>query len=203
MTVHLNACSQIWLAADGWFFPGTPVSSTNKTDHHDITEILLKVALNTITPHPLNYSMHPPVLTIIRGHISMDISTFLCYLNTLVGSVSFMLLFHIVAPKKVMWCEMLEYHPGIWHWICLSHMLFYFTIFRIQKLSLINIKLVFQFLLTFYLTICVVHKFLKAIMGIRWHRISMYLKIKEVCGRPSAEESKRKNLYLDYLFQLR
>jgi len=25
------------------------VSSTNKTDHHDITEILLKVALNTIT----------------------------------------------------------------------------------------------------------------------------------------------------------
>jgi len=30
------------------FSPGTPVSSTNKTDHHDITEILLKVALNTI-----------------------------------------------------------------------------------------------------------------------------------------------------------
>ena len=27
--------------------PGTPVSSTNKTDHHDIAEILLKVALNT------------------------------------------------------------------------------------------------------------------------------------------------------------
>jgi len=31
------------------FSPGTPVSSTNKTDHHNITEILLKVALNTIT----------------------------------------------------------------------------------------------------------------------------------------------------------
>jgi hypothetical protein len=29
--------------------PGTPVSSTNETDCHDITEILLKVALNTIT----------------------------------------------------------------------------------------------------------------------------------------------------------
>jgi hypothetical protein len=27
---------------------GTPVSSTNKTDHHDITEILLKVGLNTL-----------------------------------------------------------------------------------------------------------------------------------------------------------
>jgi hypothetical protein len=36
-------------ATDQWFFPGTLVSSTNKTDHHDITEILLKVALNTIT----------------------------------------------------------------------------------------------------------------------------------------------------------
>ena len=31
-----------------WFSPGTPVSSTNKTGHHDIAEILLKVALNTI-----------------------------------------------------------------------------------------------------------------------------------------------------------
>jgi hypothetical protein len=29
------------------FSPGTPVSSTNKTDSHDMTEILLKVALNT------------------------------------------------------------------------------------------------------------------------------------------------------------
>jgi hypothetical protein len=28
---------------------GTSVSSINKTDRHDITEILLKVALNTIT----------------------------------------------------------------------------------------------------------------------------------------------------------
>ena len=26
---------------------GTPVSSISKTDYHDITEILLKVALNT------------------------------------------------------------------------------------------------------------------------------------------------------------
>ena len=31
-----------------WFSPGTIVSSTNKTDRHDISEILLKVALNTI-----------------------------------------------------------------------------------------------------------------------------------------------------------
>jgi hypothetical protein len=30
-----------------WFSPGTLASSTTKTDHHDIAEILLKVALNT------------------------------------------------------------------------------------------------------------------------------------------------------------
>jgi hypothetical protein len=35
-----------------WFSPYTPVSSTNKTCRHDIAEILLKVALNTITLTP-------------------------------------------------------------------------------------------------------------------------------------------------------
>jgi hypothetical protein len=37
-----------WLAVGRWFPPGTPVSSTNKTDGHDIIETLLKVALSTI-----------------------------------------------------------------------------------------------------------------------------------------------------------
>ena len=37
-----------WLARGQWVSPGPPVSSTNKTDRHDITEILLKVALSTI-----------------------------------------------------------------------------------------------------------------------------------------------------------
>jgi hypothetical protein len=33
--------------AGQWFSLGTLVSSTNKTDRHDITKILLKVTLNT------------------------------------------------------------------------------------------------------------------------------------------------------------
>jgi hypothetical protein len=37
------------LATVQWFSSGTPVSSTNKTDRDDITEILLKVAFSTIT----------------------------------------------------------------------------------------------------------------------------------------------------------
>jgi hypothetical protein len=38
-----KAC--ILLAVSRWFSPDTSVYSTNKTDCHDITEILLKVAL--------------------------------------------------------------------------------------------------------------------------------------------------------------
>jgi hypothetical protein len=37
-----------WLMAGRWFSPSTLVSATNKTDCHDVPEILLKVALNTI-----------------------------------------------------------------------------------------------------------------------------------------------------------
>ena len=46
-----TVCDQVCqrLATDRWFSPGTPVSTTNNTDRHNITEILLKVALNTIT----------------------------------------------------------------------------------------------------------------------------------------------------------
>ena len=43
-------CNKVcqWLAASWWFYPGAPFSFTNKTDH-DISEILLKLALNTLT----------------------------------------------------------------------------------------------------------------------------------------------------------
>ena len=42
-------CDKVYqlLAHCRWFSPGTPASSTTKTGHHDIAEILLKVALNT------------------------------------------------------------------------------------------------------------------------------------------------------------
>ena len=41
-----NVCQL--LATGLWFSLCPPISSTNKTDRHDITEILLKVALNTM-----------------------------------------------------------------------------------------------------------------------------------------------------------
>jgi hypothetical protein len=45
--IHSNKVYQL-LAHGRCFSPGTPASSTTKTGHHDIAEILLKVALNTI-----------------------------------------------------------------------------------------------------------------------------------------------------------
>jgi hypothetical protein len=44
----------MWYATGRWFSPGTAVSSTNKTDNHDIadiTELLLNVTLSTIKPN--------------------------------------------------------------------------------------------------------------------------------------------------------
>jgi hypothetical protein len=38
-----------WVVAGGCFSPDPPVSSTNKTDRHNMTQILLRVALNIIT----------------------------------------------------------------------------------------------------------------------------------------------------------
>jgi hypothetical protein len=41
-----------WLATGRWSSLGTPISSTNKTNRRDITEILLKVAQDTINHQP-------------------------------------------------------------------------------------------------------------------------------------------------------
>ena len=51
VVLDTTLCDKVyrWFAIGLWFSPGTLVSFTNNTDHNDITEILLKVALNTIT----------------------------------------------------------------------------------------------------------------------------------------------------------
>ena len=46
MPITTKVCH--WFTTGRWFSSGTPVSSTNNTDRHDMTELLLKVALNTI-----------------------------------------------------------------------------------------------------------------------------------------------------------
>ena len=43
--LNTTLCDKVcqWLVTGQWFSSGPPVSYTNKNDHHDIAEILLKV----------------------------------------------------------------------------------------------------------------------------------------------------------------
>jgi hypothetical protein len=56
-----------WFATRRWFSLSTPVSSTNKTDRHDITEILLKVALNIISLKTINQPYFAKRLPLVIG----------------------------------------------------------------------------------------------------------------------------------------
>jgi hypothetical protein len=56
------------LAHGRWFSPGTPASSTTKTGRHEITEILLKVALNT-----KNQNQIKPIIKIRRVGIQFAV----------------------------------------------------------------------------------------------------------------------------------
>jgi len=69
-------CDQVcqWLATGQWFSPGTPVSSTNKTDRNNITEIMMKVALNTV--------IHPSLLNFFC-HCDCLVWTYICILSLL------------------------------------------------------------------------------------------------------------------------
>ena len=65
-----------WLVADPWFSPGTLISSTNETDRHDITEILLKVTLRTITPNSSStYNTDRHDITEILFEVTLNIIT--------------------------------------------------------------------------------------------------------------------------------
>jgi hypothetical protein len=47
---------RLFSTLSGWFSPGTPVSSTEKkTDRHDITEMLLKVAFVTASMFEIKF----------------------------------------------------------------------------------------------------------------------------------------------------
>ena len=56
------------------FSPGPPVSSTNKTNFHYITEILLKVALNTIKQTNTYFKMSLKILSSISGMLTSPVS---------------------------------------------------------------------------------------------------------------------------------
>jgi hypothetical protein len=66
--LHTITCLKHLLFKE-WFSPGTPASSTTKTGRHDIAEILLKVAINTII-HSFNQKKNEGIIT--GFHISQQ-----------------------------------------------------------------------------------------------------------------------------------
>jgi hypothetical protein len=54
------------LARGRWFSPGTPASSTTKNGRHNIAEILLKVASNTIKLNPIKKSIAEDEIVLLK-----------------------------------------------------------------------------------------------------------------------------------------
>jgi hypothetical protein len=83
-----------WLAIGRWFSLGTPVSSTNKTDRHDITKILLKVALSTI--NQTNQSM-------IIVEVATPLEIFCMFCTFMVNMILMAILLLYVSLLYVNW----------------------------------------------------------------------------------------------------
>ena len=119
-------------------FHCTYINSTNKTDHHDITEILLKVAFNTINPNPAN-----PIIKKLG-----IISKLLIYLHNPSDIISKLLLNYLHNPSGIISKLLLIYlhnHSGIISKLLLiylhnpsgiiSKLLFTCTILQVSSLS--------------------------------------------------------------------
>jgi hypothetical protein len=110
---HYHTHSSHLLYTGRWFSLGTPVSSTNKTDHHNITEILLKMALNTIKSTNQLLINH----CINRGEI----------LSSLIKKKwkSVLLVEETGVPRE-------NHRPVASHWQTLSHNVVHLTLTGIQ-----------------------------------------------------------------------
>ena len=99
-----------WLAAGRWFSPGTLVSPTNKTDRRDIAEILLKVALNSMTT--LYFTFYIWFVAVLWSPYSVYFTFYICIV------VPLLCIFHIL--HKICRCIVvpLLYIFHILHMIC-------------------------------------------------------------------------------------
>ena len=82
-----------WLATGRWFSPGPSVSSTNKTDRHNITEIFLKVALNTIKQTNINDSDWNNCVLLVLCEFGCDICN--------IKLSKLLISFHFIFIKKI------------------------------------------------------------------------------------------------------
>ena len=94
-------CDKIcqWLVTGRWFSAGPLVSSTNKTDRHDISEILLKVELNTIILTPLKYLFLCVSWIVLYTCEWMQIKICLLYYTAFLNNAIQQLIYIYVVPS--------------------------------------------------------------------------------------------------------
>jgi len=95
-----------WLRADRRFSPG---SSTSKTDHHNITEILLKVAINTLKT--LTLGMKDYAILVI---FLFQIMIYILVTTLLKSHISLAPLYWYVAAWEMIFCTMLHLFDDLW-----------------------------------------------------------------------------------------
>ena len=89
-----------------WFSLGSRVSSTNKTDIHDITEILLKVVLNTITLQIIYLYIGILLYVCLFFHQIFVLSYFKKTYYFFTGSLLFM---YLMVPAIKFWVKKRRY----------------------------------------------------------------------------------------------
>jgi hypothetical protein len=107
-----------WRKVDRWFSPGTPVPSTNKTDHHDIAEILLSLALNTMTL-TANHYLYSSITLLFDFYIFLPVRIAIHVINT------FDLTIYYVWPWR--WNASISWNTSL---LCYGRLQTYLNVFQ-------------------------------------------------------------------------
>ena len=120
---YTTLCDKVcqWVATGRWL---TPVSSTNKTDCYEMTEILLKVALSTTIPNQTKMWLTFPFFNIFSCNqfllqFSMQIFLKLC---TMLSHILKIFIWHCESHLSP-----LTYNPGLFIKFKTLHLLTFFS----------------------------------------------------------------------------
>ena len=109
-----NIIYAIKFVSGRWFSPCTLVSSINKTDRHDITKILLKVALSTIKQTNINRGCQIKTMGSSRAHpLEYNAIISLCKSLQASGMLILCIIFKIVRTVCFVCCNITYALPKI------------------------------------------------------------------------------------------
>ena len=97
-----------WLATGRWFSPGPSVSSINKTDCHDIAEILLKVAVNTIKQTNKQY-IHDKLIVLLISCVTASYQRFYLLFQLLLSDESYIVWHALHGMHIDLFCRLVDF----------------------------------------------------------------------------------------------